>query len=159
MKKKKHETAIFFFLVLSRVWLLATLWTVACTRLLHPWGSAGKSAGVGCHFLLQGIFRTQGSYSGLPHCRQTLYCLSHQGNNDNEAQTEMLEFWVYDLTWIWGKEGHCRVVILLIGNADPFPVGWWQVRSTDKIVRVFCLGIHFFKSNGLCLALLNGIFL
>ena len=24
------------------------------TRLLHPWGFAGKSTGVGCHFLLQG---------------------------------------------------------------------------------------------------------
>ena len=31
------------------------------------------------HFLLQGIFPTQGSNPGLSHCRQTLYCLSHQG--------------------------------------------------------------------------------
>ena len=38
----------------------------------------GKSTGVGCHFLLQGIFPTQGSNPGLPHCRQTLYPLSHQ---------------------------------------------------------------------------------
>ena len=41
---------------------------------------AGKSTGVGCHFLLQRIFPTQGSNPGLPHCRQTLYCLSHQGS-------------------------------------------------------------------------------
>ena len=34
---------------------------------------------MGCHFLLQGIFPTQGSNSGLPHCGQTLYHLSHQG--------------------------------------------------------------------------------
>ena len=40
----------------------------------------GKSTGVGCHFLLQGIFPTQGSNPGLPHCRQTLYPLSHQGS-------------------------------------------------------------------------------
>ena len=33
-----------------------------------------------CHFLLQGIFPTQGSNPGLPHCRQTLYHLSHQGS-------------------------------------------------------------------------------
>ena len=32
----------------------------------------GKNTGVGCHFLLQGIFLTQGSSPGLPHCRQTL---------------------------------------------------------------------------------------
>ena len=35
---------------------------------------------MGCHFLLQGIFLTQGSNLGLPHCRQILYCLSHQGS-------------------------------------------------------------------------------
>ena len=36
--------------------------------------------GVDCHFLLQGIFPTQGSNPGLLHCRQTLYPLSHQGS-------------------------------------------------------------------------------
>ena len=36
------------------------------------------STGVGCHFLLKGIFPTQGSNLGLPHCRQTIYPLSHQ---------------------------------------------------------------------------------
>ena len=35
---------------------------------------------MGCHFLLQGIFPTQGSNPGLQHCRKTLYHLSHQGN-------------------------------------------------------------------------------
>ena len=45
---------------------------------LHPWDFPGKSTGVGCHFLLQRIFLTQGSNPGLPHCRQTLYRLSHQ---------------------------------------------------------------------------------
>ena len=37
----------------------------------------GKSTGVGCHFLLQRIFPTQGMNPGLLHCRQMLYCLSH----------------------------------------------------------------------------------
>ena len=64
---------------LSRVQLFATPWAVACTRLLRPWDFLGQSTGVGCHFLLQGIFPTQGSNPGLPHCRQTLYHLSHQG--------------------------------------------------------------------------------
>ena len=40
--------------------------------------SPGKNTGEGCHILLQGIFPTQGSNPGLPHCRQILYCLSHQ---------------------------------------------------------------------------------
>ena len=36
--------------------------------------------GVDSHSLLQGIFPTQGLNLGLPHCRQVLYCLSHQGS-------------------------------------------------------------------------------
>ena len=43
------------------------------------WNSPGKNTGVGSHFLLRGIFLTQESNLGLLHCRQILYCLSHQG--------------------------------------------------------------------------------
>ena len=50
------------------------------TRLLHPWNFPDKSTGVGCHFLPQEIFLTQGSNLGLPHCRQMLYHMSHQGS-------------------------------------------------------------------------------
>ena len=48
------------------------------TRLLCPWDFPGNSTGVDCHFLLQGIFPNQGLNPGLPHCRQTLYCLTHR---------------------------------------------------------------------------------
>ena len=48
--------------------------------LLRPWDFPGKSPGVDCHFLLQGIFPTQESNPGLPHCGQMLYRLSHQGS-------------------------------------------------------------------------------
>ena len=40
-----------------------------------------RNTGVGCHSLHQGIFPTQGSNPGLPHCRRILYCLSHQGRS------------------------------------------------------------------------------
>ena len=39
-------------------------------RLLCPWDSPGKSTGVGCRALLQGIFSTQGS-------NPSLLCLLH----------------------------------------------------------------------------------
>ena len=35
---------------------------------------------MGCHFLLQGIFSTQGSNLGLLHCSQILYHLSYPGS-------------------------------------------------------------------------------
>ena len=41
--------------------------------------SPGKNIGVDCHAIFQGIFPTQGSNPGLPHCRQILYQPSHQG--------------------------------------------------------------------------------
>ena len=45
-----------------------------------PWNSPDWNTGVGSLSVLQGIFPTQGSNPGLPHCRQILYQLSHKGN-------------------------------------------------------------------------------
>ena len=50
------------------------------TRPLCLWDSPGKNTGVGCHFLLQGIFLTRGSNPGLLHCRRILYQLRYQGS-------------------------------------------------------------------------------
>ena len=46
--------------------------------LYSPWNCPGQDTGVGRLSLLQRIFPTQGLNPGLPHCRQTLYSLSHQ---------------------------------------------------------------------------------
>ena len=67
---------------LSHVQLFATQWTYS------SWNSTGQITGVGSLSLLQGIFPTQGSNPGIPHCWQILYQLSHKGiipfkNNNN----------------------------------------------------------------------------
>ena len=80
---------------LSCAQLFATPRTVTCTKLLHPRDFLGKSTGVGCHFLLQGIFPNQGSNPGLLHCRQTLYRLSHQGSHTNETTDKGLISKIY----------------------------------------------------------------
>ena len=49
-------------------------------RLLSPWNIPGNNTGVGCHFLLKGIFPTQGSKTGILHCGKTLNQLSYQGS-------------------------------------------------------------------------------
>ena len=41
--------------------------------LYSPWSSPGQNTGVGSLSLLQGIFPTQESNPGLPHCRQIPY--------------------------------------------------------------------------------------
>ena len=59
---------------LSRVRLFATPWTIQSMEFSRPdyWSGVAFP-------LLQGIFPTQGSNSGLPYGRQILYQLSHQG--------------------------------------------------------------------------------
>ena len=52
-------------------------------RLLCLWVPPGKNTGVGFHALLQSIFLTWGLNLGLPHSRQILYHLSHQGSPFN----------------------------------------------------------------------------
>ena len=49
-----------------------TPWTIPF-RLLCPWDFPGKNTAVGCHFLLQGIFLTQGSKLCFLHCRWVIY--------------------------------------------------------------------------------------
>ena len=60
--------------LLSRIWLFVTPWTTQSMEFfrLEYWN--GKL----CPF--QGIFTTQGSNPGLPHCRWILYQLSHKEN-------------------------------------------------------------------------------
>ena len=58
-------------------------------RFLHPWNFPGRSTGVGCHFLLQRIFPTQGSNPGLPHCKQMLLPSEPPGKLINESRSVM----------------------------------------------------------------------
>ena len=48
--------------------------------LYSPWNSPAQNTGVSILSVLQGIFSTQGSNPGLPHCRRILYQLSHKGS-------------------------------------------------------------------------------
>ena len=48
---------------------LSPVWLSEPSRLLCPWDSPGKDTRVGCHFLLQGIFPTQGSNPPLLHLK------------------------------------------------------------------------------------------
>ena len=49
-----------------------TPWTLL-SRLLCPWDIPVKNTGVGCNFLLQGVFQPRGGTRGLLHCRWILY--------------------------------------------------------------------------------------
>ena len=68
----------------------ATPWTVC-----SPWNSPGQNTGVNSLSLLQGVFPTQESNPGLPHCRQILYQLSHQGSPVNARKTREIQIYIY----------------------------------------------------------------
>ena len=56
--------------------------------------SPGKNTGMSCYALLQGIFTMQGSNQGLPHCRQILYRLNHQGSAHLNNLTILYNFFL-----------------------------------------------------------------
>ena len=82
---------------------------------LSPWDSPGKNTELGCYFLFQRIFLTQGSNLDLRYCRQILCQLSYQGSpwghyaksykSDKERQTP------YDLIYMWNilKKGNSLI--------------------------------------------------
>ena len=73
--------------------------------------SPGKNPGVDFHALLRGIFPNQRSNMGLPHCRQILYHVSHQGS------PRILEGSLYLLKGIFPTQElnqdllHCRRIL------------------------------------------------
>ena len=114
---------------------------------------------MGCHFLLQGIFLTQGSNSGLSHCRQTVYCWNHQGILQEDGDLLLCVLlpstvsgtWTFDgsvNTWMkkWNmhREQGCSSLIIsfpvleLTDFPKTFPTtccSWnaWQVRSWSAL--------------------------
>ena len=59
-----------------------------------PQNFPNKNTGVGFHFLLQGIFPTQGLNSCLLHCSQILYHLSYQGSPGDKIQQVIISMMV-----------------------------------------------------------------
>ena len=64
---------------------------------LHgPRNSPGQNTGVGGYSLLQGIFPTQGSNPGLPHCRRILYNKMELGKLSPLSVAEFPHLWNWD---------------------------------------------------------------
>ena len=56
-------------------------------RFLCPWNLPGKNTAVGCHFLLQGIFPTQGSNLYLLHWQEDSFTTEQPGKPLNHCTT------------------------------------------------------------------------
>ena len=91
-------------------------------ELYSPWNSLGQSIGVGSLSLLQGIFPTQESNPGFPHCWRILYQLSHKGSpRITGVGTLFLLQWIFltqELNWGFL---HCRWILYQLSyQGSPF---------------------------------------
>ena len=126
---------------------------------LHsPWNSPGQNTEVGSLSLLQGIFPTQGSNPGLPHCRWILYQLRHK---ESPRKLEWVTYpfcrrssqprnWagvscncrriLYQLSYISSKTGAAYSGVCLFpwtirSTATEWPPCSWAVSATRTLLK------------------------
>jgi len=71
------------------------------------------NTGVGCHFLLQGIFLTLESNPGFLYCTQILYCMSHE----ESSRKGWVPYKKFDCGW-------------------PFLVSSWYSSYVGRVVQI-----------------------
>ena len=113
----------------SRVQLFVTPWTVVHQAPL--WTSSGRNPGVGCHFLLQGVFLTQ----GLNPC--PLHLLEWQ------ADYQCATWGLYIFSETGGRSGFCLEPWPLrfgcVGCCDPYVLTCWDTQAhLTWILRSIC---------------------
>ena len=119
--------------------------------LSSPWNSPGQNTGVGSLSLLQGIFPTQGSNPGLPHCRQILYQLGHQGSLKWEFQSVQFSRSVMsDSLWPHGMQ-HARPPCPSLTPrvySNSCPLSQWCHPTISSSVVTFSSCLQSFPASG-----------
>ena len=69
----------------------------------------------------RGIFQTQGSNPGLQHCRQMLYCLSHQGSSFSSLKNFQFSPGYKDKASVWLTQSD--------QSWHVWRHGWWMNRN------------------------------
>jgi len=90
------------------------------SRLLCPWNFSGKNTGVGCHFLLQGIFPTQESNPHLLHWQLDSLPLSHQGSPFKVIEISKIFLCAGRVWWISGlRKSNVNTMQSCWGRLEP----------------------------------------
>ena len=136
----------------------ATPWTLT-PRLLCPCDFPGKNIGVGCRFLLQGIFLTQGSN---PHHLPGRWILYHWASREALYRVFYLMTKTYVLYWRENGDIHVNTVIQNVMKV-------WNVNHSVKSGSLWPYGLDLQgscpwnspgKNAGVgCYSLLQGIYL
>ena len=130
---QKHLLFLLLFYIskwksLSRVWLFL---------LYSSWNSPGENTRVGSLSLLQGIFPSQGSNPGLPHCRQILYQLSHK------RSPRILEWVAYPFS---SRSSQPRNQTRVSYTAGRFFTNW-AIREAPVLMSITLFGNRFFADD------------
>ena len=109
-KTKIQNLKHFFSSACAPAQLLSHVWLFVTHQAPLSWDFPGKNIGVGCHFLLQGIFPTQGSNSRLlfPALAGGFFTTEPPGN----PNVLLLH--------------HCKEILSLTN------IGWWPSLNTSK---------------------------
>ena len=105
---------------------------------MTPWtipsmNSPGQNTGVGSLSLLQGIFPSQGSNPGLPHCRWFLYQPQGKPKNTGVGSLSLLQ-------WIFPTEEsnhgllHCRQILYLPSEPPGKPMLVSAVQQSESTI-------------------------
>ena len=106
----------------------ATQWTVPA-RLLCPWDSPCKNAGVGCHALLQGIFPTPGWNQRLMHLLQCSRFFTTEPRRKSYMQSTSCEM----LDWMKQKlESRLLGEVSIASDMQTTPPSWHKVKRNWK---------------------------
>ena len=113
-------------------------------RLLCPWDSSGKTARVGCHALLQGIFLTQGlnpRLLRLLHWQEGSWPLAPSGKpgwgQANLSTSPSLVFLALSMGMIW----MVRKARLYLTSSNETEIGWILWKYFFKLYRAFCMSV------------------
>ena len=98
--------------------------------LYSPWNSPGQNTGVDSLSLLQGIFPTQGLNPGLPHCRQILYQMSHNGSHKEIKEDQKTV---------------CSTILILwhIWKILMRRYSWWFYQKVEIVNELFIVPLFF----------------
>ena len=78
----------------------ATPWAIDC-QFLYPWDFPSRITELGCQFVLQGIFLTQGSNPYLLHWQVGSLALSHQGRHIDICVYMYMYIYIYTHIYIY----------------------------------------------------------
>ena len=116
-------------------------------RLYSLWNSPGWDTGVGSLSLLQGIFPTQGSNSGLPQCRWIFYQLRHKRPKNTGVGSLSLLQWILPTQELNQGLLHCRQILYQL-SYQGIPVNKWKQAFKQKLIYKYWQHIELQRPKG-----------